>query len=112
MKMVSRLSANGVLLLAVLVAFAPLQCHAQDAGKRHVLNRVAPVYPALARTMLLEGIVRLDAVVAPDGSVKTVEVKGGHPVLVDAAADAVRRWRWEPAGHESHELVEVKFSPR
>jgi outer membrane biosynthesis protein TonB len=50
-------------------------------------------------------------VVASDGSVKAVDVRGGHPVLAQAAASAVRRWRWEPATRETHELVEVKFSP-
>jgi len=111
MKTLKRLSAVGALLLAVIFALAPLPCHAQDsAAKRRVVERVAPVYPELARNMALEGIVKVDALVAPDGSVKTVEVKGGHPVLVQAAANAVRRWRWEPAAHESHEVVEVKFS--
>jgi TonB family protein len=61
--------------------------------------------------MALEGIVKLDALVAPDGTVKTVQIKAGHPILVQAAANAVRRWRWEPAAHDSHEVVEVKFSP-
>ena len=72
---------------------------------------MAPAYPTLARSMALEGIVKLDALVAPDGTVKTVQIKAGHPILVQAAANAVRRWRWEPAAHDSHEVVEVKFSP-
>ena len=61
--------------------------------------------------MGLEGVVKVEALVASDGSVKSVEIKGGHPVLAQAAANAVRRWRWEPAAHESHEPVELKFSP-
>jgi len=102
---VRTLLLNGVLL------FAPIQSHAQDAVRRRLVDRVAPAYPTLARSMALEGIVRVDALVAPDGSVKTVDVKGGHPVLVQAAAIAVRRWKWEAAAHETHELVELKFSP-
>lgn len=112
MKTLKRLSAVGALLLAVTYSLAPLPCHSQDdAGKRRVVNRVAPAYPTLARSMALEGIVKLDALVAPDGTVKTVQIKAGHPILVQAAANAVRRWRWEPAAHDSHEVVEVKFSP-
>jgi outer membrane biosynthesis protein TonB len=61
--------------------------------------------------MALEGIVKVEALVAADGSVETVDVKGGHPVLAQAAANAVRRWKWEAASHESHELVELKFAP-
>jgi protein TonB len=112
MKTLKRLSAVGALLLAVAFSLAPLPCRAQEnAGKRRVVEQVTPAYPILARNLALEGIVKVDALVAPDGSVKTVEIKGGHPILVQAAANAVRRWRWEPAAHDSHELVEVRFSP-
>jgi len=61
--------------------------------------------------MALEGVVKVEALVAADGSVKGVDVKGGHPVLAQAAMNAVRRWRWESAARESHEVVELKFSP-
>jgi outer membrane biosynthesis protein TonB len=50
--------------------------------------------------------------VAPDGSVRSVDIKGGHPVLAEAVVNAVRRWKWEPAAHESHETVEVRFTPQ
>ena len=53
---------------------------------------------------------RIEAVVSPDGSVKAVAIKGGHPVLADAAASAVRHWKWERASQESTELVEVRFT--
>jgi hypothetical protein len=55
-------------------------------------------------------VVRIQAIVSPDGSVKAVAIKGGHPVLADAAASAVKHWRWERASQESTELVEVKFA--
>ncbi len=84
---------------------------AQDASHRRIVERGTPAYPALARKMALEGVVRIEAVVAPDGSVKDVAVRGGHPVLAQAAANSVRGWRWESATHESRELVEVKFAP-
>jgi TonB family protein len=61
--------------------------------------------------MGLAGTVRVEIVVGSDGAVKAVEVKGGHPVLAQAAVNAVRKWKWEPAAHESHEPVEVKFDP-
>jgi hypothetical protein len=40
-----------------------------------------------------------------------MQIKGGHPVLAQAAVNSVRRWKWEPAAHETHETVEVKFTP-
>jgi outer membrane biosynthesis protein TonB len=60
--------------------------------------------------MALQGVVRMEAIVAPDGSVKTVAVKGGHPVLAQAAVNAVRQWKWQKAVRETIEPVEVKFA--
>jgi TonB family protein len=79
---------------------------------RKVVTRVVPQYPNLARTMRIQGgSVKVEAVVAPDGSVRTVEIKGGHPVLAQAAHDAVRNWKWAPATKETRELIEIKFNP-
>ena len=110
MKSPIRQGAVGALLLAVLFVLVPLQSQSQEA-KRRILEHAAPPYPALARTMALRGIVKVDALVAADGSVKNAEVRGGHPVLAQAAVNAVRRWRWEPAPRESHEVVEITFYP-
>ena len=99
-----------VILLALLVA--PYSQSQQDAAsKRRVVEQSAPAYPNLARNMALQGVVRVEAAVSPDGSVKAVDVKGGHPVLAQAAVNAVRKWKWEAAPRESRELVEVKFAP-
>jgi TonB family protein len=111
MKTLLRKGAIGTLFLAALLFLAPTHSLAQYAAKRRLLDRIAPAYPALARSMALEGIVKVDALVEPDGSVKAVDIKGGHPLLAQAAANAVRRWKWEAANHESHELVELKFAP-
>lgn len=104
----------GVLLLAagmLVLSSQALQPQQQAASQRKITVRTAAEYPALARSLALEGVVKVDALVAADGTVKSVEVKGGHPVLVQAAINTVRRWKWEPAAHETHELVDVKFSP-
>jgi len=104
-------SAVATIVFASALFLVPIHSRAQDSVKRRLLDRIAPSYPALARNMALEGIVKVEAFVAADGSVKSVDVKGGHPVLAQAAANAVRRWKWEVANHESHELVELKFTP-
>jgi TonB family protein len=98
-------------VFAVVLSLVAVSSQAQS-GKRRVLSRATPAYPELARRMSLQGVVKVDALVAPDGTVKAAEVKGGHPLLAPAAVDAVLRWKWEPAPHESHELVEVKFTPQ
>ena len=43
---------------------------------------------------------------------KSVEIKGGNPVLAEAAAQAVTKWKWEPASHETQEPVELNFKPQ
>jgi TonB family protein len=54
-----------------------------------------PEYPALAKMGRIQGTVRLDAVIAQDGTVRDLRVISGHPVLVRAALDAVNRWRYQ-----------------
>jgi TonB family protein len=82
----------------------------QSANARKILSRVAPQYPNLARKMRIQGSVKADVLVAPNGSVKSVEIKGGHPLLVQSAQDALHDWKWEPAPHETHEVIELRFS--
>jgi len=93
--------------------FAPKHAPAQEpsTGARKVVTRVTPQYPNIARRMSIQGNVRVDVLVAPNGAVRAVEVKGGHPVLADAAQNALRQWKWEPAAHETHETIELKFNP-
>ncbi len=109
---------RSVALLVLLWAAALIPAHSfaqqeeQPVGKRKVVNRIVPSYPQLARTMNLKGTVRIEAVVAPNGAVKSVAVKGGHPVLVQAAENVIQKWRWEPATHETHEPIEFSFDPK
>lgn len=107
-----RLPVSALALLCV-VTFGVTLCHAQQdqADHRKVVNRVTPEYPPVARAMMLGGTVRVEALVNSNGTVKSAEVKGGHPVLADAAVRAVRKWKWQPADHETHEVVELKFEP-
>ena len=79
--------------------------HAQSARKAKV--NPAPEYPELARKLNIQGLARVLAKVAPDGAVVAVKELGGNPVLVSALAEAVRKWKYEPAEHESE--LEIKF---
>jgi len=79
-------------------------------SERKVTLHVAPDYPELARRMQIHGVVKLEAIVRPNGSVKSTRVLGGNPVLVDAAVAAVGKWKFEPAQTETTELVQVAFS--
>ncbi|HEX2715301.1 MAG TPA: TonB family protein, partial [Candidatus Acidoferrales bacterium] len=61
-----------------------------------LLNRVQPVYPPLAKQARIQGNVVLHAIIAKDGSIQELQVLSGHPLLVQAALDAVRQWRYQP----------------
>jgi len=101
-----RLGVSACLTLAITLLNAQ-----ESRTVRAILQQAAPGYPALARSMALEGVVKVEAVVAADGTVKSVTIKGGHPVLAQAAAKAVKQWRWEPSPRESQEVVQVRFTP-
>ncbi|HEX5413223.1 MAG TPA: TonB family protein [Terriglobia bacterium] len=64
-------------------------------GKKPIYSE-PPVYPADARVSHVTGTVRLEVVVGTDGSVAEVKVLSGDPLLVKAAVNAVRKWRYEP----------------
>jgi len=77
----------------------PLQSRIRQGGAVQaalLVNKVQPVYPPLARQTRASGTVRLHAIIAKDGSVQQLEVLSGHPLLVQAALDAVRQWRYRP----------------
>ena len=84
----------------------------EPAVERKVQSRVAPVYPDLARKTNIHGIVRLGVIIAPDGRVESTRVIGGDPVLIQAAVDAVRKWRYEVGPQRTTEMVELKFDIR
>jgi len=113
MKTVMRQGAVEVLLLAALFTSAPTPTGAQQSaeGARKILVKTPAAYPTLARSMHIHGVVKVEAQVAPNGSVKSVEVKGGHPILAQAVVTAVGHWKFEPAAHETAELIEIKFDP-
>jgi periplasmic protein TonB len=61
-----------------------------------LLNRVEPAYPRIAVVSGVQGQVRLHAIIARDGTIQSLNVISGHPLLASAALDAVRQWRYRP----------------
>jgi protein TonB len=66
------------------------------AQQAHLVDQVLPIYPPLAKAARVQGIVVLEAVIAKDGSVQDLRVVSGHQLLIQAAIDAVSRWRYQP----------------
>lgn len=62
----------------------------------NLAHRVDPVYPPLARQARIQGSVVLRAVIDRDGRITNLQLISGHPLLVQAALDAVRQWRYRP----------------
>jgi len=62
----------------------------------NLVNKVDPVYPALAQQANITGVVTLSIVIGKDGSVENIAVVSGHPLLVQAAIDAVKQWTYKP----------------
>jgi TonB family protein len=83
--------------------------HEESPLTRKVKNKVAPAYPDVARRMSIAGTVKVLVVVAPNGSIKSTKVVGGHPLLVNSALEALKRWRFEPGPDENTGIVEFKF---
>ena len=80
-------------------------------SERRLVRRVEPEYPDTLRHMGIGGNVRLELTIAPKGTVETVAVLGGNPILAEAAAKAVRQWVYEP-GTRTKTEVNVPFDPK
>jgi protein TonB len=61
-----------------------------------LINQPKPAYPPLARQARIQGTVRFNAVIGRDGSIQNLTLVSGHPLLVPAATEAVRQWRYQP----------------
>jgi len=80
-----------------------------------LVKQVPPIYPPLARQARIQGTVVLQAIIDKDGSVKNLQLVSGHPMLVNAAMDAVMQWQYKPyvvdgAAVEVQTTVNVNFS--
>ena len=108
--------AAAVLALTLGTTVGPMRSRAQTPASEEIVRRAKskpqPLYPELAHKMNISGTVKIEVVVAPNGTVKEARVVGGHPVLATAALDAAKKWRFEPAPSESSGVIEFKFEPR
>ena len=111
MQPLNRVFAVGLLLIGGWVATSAPFAWGQEIDRK-TKTKVAPVYPELARRMNITGTVRVLVVVSPAGSLKDTKVVGGNPVLVNAAMDALKKWKFEPGDSESTGTVEFKFEPQ
>ena len=62
----------------------------------NLIYQVKPEYPPLARAARIQGVVVMEAVISREGSIETLRVVSGHPLLNQAALDAVKQWKYRP----------------
>jgi len=67
-----------------------------DVQAASLIYEVKPVYPPIARITRTQGTVVLEAVINKQGTIDTLRVLSGHPVLAQAALDAVKQWKYQP----------------
>lgn len=65
----------------------------QEARK---IRNVDPIYPPLAKQARIQGTIKLEAIIGKDGTIQNLTVLSGHPLLAQAALDAVSQWRYQP----------------
>ncbi len=102
------------MLLVVWVSAAGARAQNSSPGPtpRKLVYKVAPKYPRELRQNEIGGVVRLSISINPSGSVSKVSPIGGNPVLVDAATNAVRQWKYAPADRATTTEVQLDFVPR
>jgi TonB family protein len=103
-----------VICLSLLTVSVHPTLHAQKGEKveRKLIRQVTPDYPWDLKRASIGGMVRLNVVVSPGGSVNSVLVVGGNPILAECAIKAVKKWKYTPADTETNVRVNVAFDPR
>lgn len=106
-----------ILASALFAQTAPARIRvAAEDQERKLVEKVEPVYPALARARRITGTVICAVVIGTDGSIVKAKLISGHPLLVPAAAVALRKFVYEPTivGGKTVEVVtqvRLRFEP-
>jgi protein TonB len=79
----------------------------QGVSQGLLMKKVTPQYPALAKQARIQGVVVLQALIGKDGSIQNLHVVSGHPMLTNAALEAVKEWKYKPY-YLNGEPVEVE----
>lgn len=112
LKAVFIVAVAALLVDATAMRAAAAQTSQSQPSTRKLKLSTPPEYPELARKMKIQGVARVLLTVTPDGRVVAVKELGGNPVLVAALAQAVRKWKYEPADRASEIEVRFEFSEK
>jgi TonB family protein len=102
----------GILLVSILIGTTWVSpAGAQTAKGRKVITRIEPEYPETLKHLYIGGVVRIQAVVSPNGTVESTRLLGGNPILGQAAMKAVKQWKYSNANSQEELEVKVEFNP-
>jgi TonB family protein len=81
------------------------------------MDHLSPAYPVEAAQQHITGVVQLGVIIAKDGTVRSVSIVSGNPVLGQAASAAVKQWRYHPTlvnnqDVEVETMVTVAYTPK
>jgi periplasmic protein TonB len=65
-------------------------------AEANLMRQVQPTYPPLAKSARVQGTVEFTATISKDGKIENLQLIRGHPLLVNAAKEAVLQWRYRP----------------
>jgi TonB family protein len=99
------------LVLCFCVALFTAQTQEQSTRERKLISRVEPEYPDTLKRLYIGGVVRVEAIVAPNGKVKGTTLIGGSPILGQSTMKAVKQWKYAPAPSEETIIVTMTFDP-
>jgi len=95
------------LIILGLICFSSGALMAQSS--RAVKQTASYTRPELAKKMHVSGDVKVEVVVAPNGTVKSAKALGGHPLLVDTAVEAAKKFKYDTASDETKETIVFHF---
>ncbi|MFZ0420748.1 MAG: energy transducer TonB [Candidatus Sulfotelmatobacter sp.] len=106
----------GLLMMTMMLAFLSIvpslsQTLDQKFKQRKLITRVDPKYPAALKRLFIGGVVRIEVLIAPDGTVQKATLLGGSPYLGQAAMEAIKEWKYAPAVSNETITVKIDFDP-
>jgi protein TonB len=98
-------------LLLTMIAQEPLRVP-PDIQEKKLIEKVEPVYPELAKSHRITGTVIFTVHIGKDGSITDSKLISGHPLLVPAAVEALKKSAYEPTivrGEPVEVVTQVRF---
>jgi len=97
--------------LCLFAAITPVRSEVRESTERKLVTRVEPEYPETLKRLYIGGVVRVEVVVAPSGTVESTQLLGGNPILGQSAMKAIKQWKYVPASVKDKFVVQMEFDP-